>query len=122
LARPFGGQELIPTERFGAGGSTTVRGFKQNELTSRRGNAALILNQELRFPLAWWFSGASFIDAGNVYPSSRDFNPFKLRYSPGLGVRVQTPFVLIRFDVGFNPSRRAGEDPYRFSFGIGQAF
>jgi outer membrane protein assembly factor BamA len=122
LGRAFGEQQLINSEQFAAGGSTTVRGFKQNELTTDRGNAALILNQELRFPLAWWFSGAGFVDVGNIYPAASDFNPFKLRYAPGVGLRVQTPLILIRFDVGFNPSKRPGEEPNRFSFGIGQAF
>jgi outer membrane protein assembly complex protein YaeT len=124
LADTFDDEELIPSEQFAAGGSTTVRGFKQNELTQDHGNAVFILNQEMRFPLKGWVGGAAFLDAGNVYPLLTDSRPWKLRYSPGVGLRVQTPFVLIRFDVGFNPSVRlpSGEDRYRFSFGIGQAF
>jgi outer membrane protein assembly factor BamA len=62
------------------------------------------------------------MDAGNLYSSIKDFNPFRLRYSPGAGLRINTPPVLIRFDMGFNVLERPGEPRYRFSFGVGQAF
>jgi outer membrane protein insertion porin family len=82
----------------------------------------LVVNQELRFPLLWRFSGVTFMDAGNVYSRGRDFNPFRLRYSPGFGIRIETPLVLIRFDLGLNLFPRPGESGTRFSFGVGQAF
>src|SRR4030095_11118410 len=99
LAKVFHGQDLIPTERFRAGGGTTLRAFQQDQLGTS-GNALLVLNQELRFPLLWRFSGVGFIDAGNLYPKIGNFNPFRLRYSPGGGIRIQTPLVMIRFDLG----------------------
>jgi outer membrane protein assembly factor BamA/autotransporter translocation and assembly factor TamB len=122
VAKGFHGQELIPTEKFRAGGGTTLRAFQQDKLTAIPGDALFIVNQELRFPLFWRFSGVSFIDAGNVYSSITNFNPLRLRYSPGAGVRIQTPVVLIRFDMGLNVSPRIGEPRYRFAFGVGQAF
>jgi outer membrane protein assembly factor BamA len=121
LAKGFHGQELIPTERFRAGGGTTIRAFQQDKLATP-GEALFVVNQELRFPLFSWFSGAGFFDAGNVYPLISDFKPWKLRYSPGAGIRVQTPLALIRLDVGWNVAPRPGEPRYRFSFGVGQAF
>jgi outer membrane protein assembly factor BamA len=121
MAKGFHGQELIPTERFLAGGGTTLRGFQQDQLADP-GEGLFIINQELRFPLLWRFSGAGFFDVGNLYSTIKDFNPLKLRYSPGAGIRVDTPLVLIRFDLGFNVFERLGEPRYRFSFGIGQAF
>jgi outer membrane protein assembly factor BamA len=121
MAKGFQGQELIPTERFKAGGGTTLRAFQQDQLTTP-GNALFIVNQELRLPLFWRFSGVSFLDAGNVYSSISAFNPLRLRYSPGTGVRVQTPLVLIRLDLGWNVAPRPGEPRYRFTFGVGQAF
>jgi outer membrane protein assembly factor BamA/autotransporter translocation and assembly factor TamB len=122
VAKGFHGQQIaIADLQFLAGGGTTVRGFQQDKLANA-GDALFIVNQELRFPLLWRFSGAGFIDAGNVYARASDFNPLRLRYSPGAGIRLQTPLVLIRFDVGFNPSRRPGEPAYRFAFGVGQAF
>jgi outer membrane protein assembly factor BamA/autotransporter translocation and assembly factor TamB len=117
----FHGQELIPTEKFRAGGGTTLRAFQQDQLTDP-GNGLLVFNQELRFPMWWRFSGVGFLDAGNVYSSMRSFNPSRLRYSPGAGIRILTPLVLVRFDVGWNVAPLAGENRYRFAFGVGQAF
>ena len=119
------GDELDPTLQFNAGGGTTVRAFKQDGLTRMPGNYELILNQELRFPLLWKFSGVAFMDAGQTAARAQDF--FGLRYSPGVGIRIQTPFILLRTDLGINawPRPRPGEAPEaraRWTFGIGQAF
>ncbi len=99
--------ELDPTLQFKAGGGTTVRAFKQDELTPEPGNYELILNQELRFPLLWKFSGVAFMDAGQTAARAQDF--FSLRYSPGFGIRIQTPFILLRTDLGINAWPRPGE-------------
>ena len=120
FARPFKDQEMDPTLQFESGGGTTVRAFKQDELTREPGNYVLILNQEFRFPLFWKFSGVTFFDAGQVTNSTGRL--FNFRYGPGLGIRIQTPFVLLRTDLGINVSSRPGEAKARWAFGIGQAF
>src|SRR5262249_506117 len=81
LATGFREQELIPTEKFLAGGGTTLRAFQQDKLTEIPGDALFVVNQELRFPLLWRLSGVGFIDAGNFYSSTNNFNPLRLRYS-----------------------------------------
>src|SRR5678810_41197 len=88
------------TEQFKTGGGTTVRGFEQDKLgpldASRNpigGDAELILNTELRFPLYKFIDGVAFVDAGNVYPKLQDFSPFDLRGSYGFGLRVRTPYL-----------------------------
>jgi outer membrane protein assembly factor BamA len=86
------------------------------------GNALFITNQELRFPLYWRFSGVGFFDIGNVYERIGTTNLFRQRYSPGVGIRVETPFILLRMDVGLNLWPRTGEDRRRISWGIGHAF
>jgi outer membrane protein assembly factor BamA/autotransporter translocation and assembly factor TamB len=120
FVKPFEGQELDPTLQFEAGGGTTVRAFKQDELTTEPGNYVLILNHEFRFPLLWKFSGVTFIDAGQVTNESKDI--FHLRWGPGLGLRLNTPFIPLRTDIGINVDPRSGESRIRWSFGIGQAF
>ncbi len=129
LARGLGGQELIRTERFFAGGGTTLRGFAQNTLgptdffgDPAGGNAVVLLNQELRFPAYGIFDGVGFVDVGNVFPTVRDFSLGNLRKTVGAGVRIRTPYFLIRLDYGFKLDRRPGERVGSFFFSIGQAF
>ncbi|HEU4694092.1 MAG TPA: translocation/assembly module TamB domain-containing protein [Vicinamibacterales bacterium] len=131
LAWALGGsdQPVPRTERFYAGGSATMRGFAQNALgpigldrTPLGGEAMLVLNNELRVPLVSIVDGVAFVDIGNVYPTVRDFSFTDIRQSVGIGLRVRTPWVLLRGDYGFVIDPRPGEPSSRFYFSIGQAF
>jgi outer membrane protein assembly factor BamA len=128
LAGGLGGQTLIQSERFFAGGGTTIRGFGQDEVGPTQGgvpvggNALFILNNELRFPMKWIFDGVGFVDIGNVYGQIKDFNPFSVRKSAGFGIRIYTPYVMLRADYGIKLDRRTGESFGQFFFSIGQAF
>jgi outer membrane protein assembly complex protein YaeT len=121
---------LTFAEKFRTGGSTTMRGFVYNTVVPGEdalsiffgGDSVLILNEELRFPIHKWFSGATFVDIGNVYRNISDFNPTDLRYSAGLGMRIGTGSFLLRFDLGFNLDPEEDESRAVFHFGIGQAF
>ncbi len=128
LANGIGGD--VPTsERFYAGGSTTMRGFEQNAVgpvgvnnVPAGGNGVFILNNELRMPVARIIDGVVFLDVGNVYPTIKDFSFTDLRESAGVGLRLRTPWVLLRTDYGFVLDPRPGERRSRFYFSIGQAF
>ena len=123
-------EDLPPSERFFAGGGTTIRGFKKDELGPKDsitelplgGDAVFILNQELRFPIFKKFGGVVFLDLGNVYPKISDFDLFDIRKTAGFGLRLHTPFVLVRFDWGFKLDRKPGEALSQIFFSIGQAF
>ena len=128
LAKGFGG-DVPRSERFFAGGSTTLRGFEQNAVGTIGedgipvgGQAMFVLNNELRFPLVSIFDGVGFIDVGNVFPRVSDFSLTDLRETAGVGLRVRTPWFLIRGDYGFLLDLRDGERRSRFYFSIGQAF
>ena len=121
---------FVPTsERFFAGGSTTLRGFEQNAVgpigpngMPVGGDAMLVLNNEIRFPLIRMFDGVGFVDIGNVFQRASDFSFGELRKTAGAGLRVRTKWVLVRGDYGLVLDRRAGELKGRFYFSIGQAF
>jgi outer membrane protein assembly complex protein YaeT len=129
LAHALEGQELLPSERFFAGGENTIRGFAEDSvgpLTAlgrpTGGEGVFLFNHELRFPIISIFDGVSFLDMGNIYRRIGDFNPLDLRYSAGLGLRIRTPYVLLRADYGIKLDRREGEGRGAFFFSIGQAF
>ena len=82
----------------------------------------LVLNNEIRFPLVSIVDGVAFTDIGNVFPRLSDFSFSDLRKTVGTGVRLRTPWFLIRGDYGVLMNRREGEPRGRFYFSIGQAF
>jgi len=129
LAAGFGGSLLPETERFYAGGSTTLRGFEQNAVgpvgptgIPTGGQSLLVLNNELRFPLVSIVDGVGFVDIGGVFGRVRDFRIPDLRQSGGVGLRIRTPWFLVRGDYGIVLDPRPGEPRSRFYFSIGQAF
>jgi outer membrane protein assembly factor BamA len=129
LAAGLGGQDLVASERFFAGGGTTVRGFEQNTLgplgfdgAPDGGGGMLVINNELRFPMFSIFDGVGFLDMGNIYRRVSDMSLRDLRYSGGFGLRLRTPYFLLRLDYGVKLDRRPGESFGEFFFSIGQAF
>ncbi len=86
------------------------------------GDAVFMINNELRFPLISVFEGVGFLDVGNVYSRIDDIDLSKLREAAGLGLRVRTPYFLLRFDYGFKLDRAPAESRGEFFFSIGQSF
>jgi outer membrane protein assembly complex protein YaeT len=132
-------QDLIPaSERFFAGGDTTVRGFSLDRLGDARtisasgfptgGNGEIVLNAELRVGLLGTrVEAVGFVDAGNIFPRASDLSLSDLRPAVGFGGRYRSPVGPIRVDIGFNPDRRelvpgTLERPYVLHISLGQAF
>ncbi len=128
VVRPFGGQDLLSSERFFTGGARTVRGAPEEGLGPGDffgpigGEALLVLNQEVRFPLYRWVRGVAFVDAGNVFPRLEETSFGSLAGSGGFGVRVTTPFGILRGDYGRLWSPEPDQPAGRFTFGLGQTF
>ncbi len=124
----FGRDSLLLSDRFRAGGATSVRGYSEDGLGPRDatgfpngGERLLILNQEARFPLYRWAKGVLFVDAGNVYARHEDWNSLKVGY--GAGLRFDTPVGLLRVDVGWAKSSvTTSSRGAKWYFGFGHIF
>jgi outer membrane protein insertion porin family len=135
----FINQELPASERYFAGGDTTVRGWALDRLGSESvldangmsngGNGLLIFNGELRFP--FWrrksIGGAVFIDVGNVFAKVGDIELGQLRSGAGFGIRWRSPVGPLRLDFAWklHPITFANGQPenhFAWYVTIGQAF
>jgi outer membrane protein assembly factor BamA len=109
-------QDLPASERFFAGGDTTVRGFSLDRLGNEDtitptgfptgGNGEIVLNAELRVALVRSLAGALFLDAGNVFLHAGQITLTDLRPAAGFGLRYRSPVGPLRVDLGFNLDRR----------------
>jgi outer membrane protein assembly factor BamA len=114
-------EDLPASERFFAGGETTVRGFSLDRLGTeetitpsgfpRGGNGLIVLNAELRMSVWRALGAVVFLDAGNVFPRVGDMDLSELRSAAGFGLRYRSPVGPIRIDLGFNLDPRLIGDP-----------
>jgi translocation and assembly module TamA len=135
LAQGAGQYSLPPDQRFYAGGSGTVRGFRYQGVGPQFpdgnpiGGTAINAGQaEYRQRIGQSLGFAVFLDAGQV---SQNVNPLDstLRFGTGAGVRYYTPIGPIRFDLGLPINReRSPEtgkyvgDAFEIYIGLGQSF
>ncbi len=125
--QPYGGTKSLPiTERYFAGGSTTLRAFSLDEAGPEGGgNALAIINAEYRFPIPFLISdlgGAFFYDTGTTFPRLSDFNFGDFTHTAGFGFRYETPLGPIRVDFGFNLNRQPHESHSKVFFTLGHTF
>lgn len=108
---------VAPFERFEVGGNglpqnitlfgTTSIAQRGYNIYSGNGGDPIFnkFTMELRYPLSKnpqaTIYALMFMEAGNSYPSFKDYNPFKLNKSVGVGLRAFLPFFgLLGFDYG----------------------
>ena len=130
-------QDLPASERFFAGGDTSVRGFSLDRLGNDQtitqsgfptgGNVVIVLSAELRVTTLSPLQVVGFLDAGNVFLRAEDLDFTDLRPAAGAGLRYRSPVGPLRFDLGFNLDRRElvpGKLERRtvFHISLGQAF
>ncbi len=133
---------ISPFERFYLGGSgltgfaldgreiIALRGYDDQSLSPQTGAAYIAkYSAELRYPITLNPQATiyvlGFAEAGNSWSKAKDFNPFKVNRSAGVGVRVFLPmFGLLGFDYGWRlddvPSN-LGMQKGQFHFTIGAA-
>jgi len=142
--------KTYPNRQFFLGGVDTVRGYLQDSMVPQDlaeaiqdglvdntaavvqgGDSFMVLRGELRFPIFGDIGGGAFVDLGNTWidTGGRPFqsgglNPFELRPTAGLGLRINTPVGPIAFDYGILLLRRTYlnsiSEPFgSFHFSIG---
>ena len=151
VIRGYGHSDSVPiSERFFSGGAASFRGipqdlagpllrdedgeialvdeFGQPDPQGRPvplgGEAILLFNTEIRFPIYGFVGGVAFYDFGNVYERVRDLFRTAPTHSPGLGLHFKTPVGPVRFDVGYNPNPPAvsGFSSFVFHLTLGHPF
>ena len=134
---------VIPFERFFVGGdglgnysldgreSIALRGYPNQSLSSQDGGT--IYNKfslELRYPITLGQSAKiyalGFIEGGASFDNFRDYNPFTINRSAGLGLRIFMPaFGLLGIDFGHGFDALPGQtvkNGWETHFIIGQQF
>ena len=112
--------------------SVALRGYENNSLTPTglAGYAYTRLGLELRYPLMLESSTSiyalSFVEAGNAWHDIKNFNPFDLKRSAGVGVRIFLPMIgMMGIDWAYGFDKVFGSKQYggsQFHFILGQEF
>jgi outer membrane protein assembly factor BamA len=80
------------------------------------------LNLEVRQGVYKWIGAVLFADMGNVWKETEQVHIDDIRFSPGFGLRVNTPLGIFRCDYGINVKPRRDETSGKVVFSMGQAF
>ncbi|MDM8158832.1 outer membrane protein assembly factor BamA [Labilibaculum sp. K2S] len=113
-----------------------LRGYENGSLTPVSANGRRLganiyskFTAEVRYPLSLSQSATiyalAFAEAGNAYYDFEQFQPFNLKRSAGVGLRIFLPmFGLLGIDYGygFDEANQAGQNGGQFHFVIGQQF
>lgn len=125
----FYGREVIALRGY-TNGSLTPTVIKDNR-SIEVGNVYSKLTLELRYPISLnpqaTIYGLAFLESGRAWYSLKEFNPFRMPRSAGIGLRANLPmFGLLGIDWGYgfdNPVTGSSEDRgSQFHFVIGQQF
>ena len=138
--------DMPPDQRFYAGGSGTVRGYRYQSVGPEfpdgnpvGGTALSAINIEFRQRFGRSFGAALFADAGQV---GEKLSPFSdlihggrcgssaaaqgttncWAVGVGGGPRYYTPIGVLRFDIAVPTFRRPNDDRFEVYIGLGQAF
>ncbi|WP_245776278.1 outer membrane protein assembly factor [Pajaroellobacter abortibovis] len=97
--------------------------FAPCKVGMRGGNLMINPRAEVRALVLSPVELAMFVDTGNLWVNPQYVYamkaPFRLRVTPGVGIRIQTPLGPLVLDMGFNVDRRSYEEKYAVSFSFG---
>ena len=119
---------LPPDQRFYAGGSGTVRGYRYQSVgplfadgRPQGGSSVTAATVEYRQRFGESFGAVAFVDAGEVGNTSAPFTGTLLE-GAGVGARYYTSIGPIRLDVAVPLVRRHSDEIGEIYIGLGQAF
>jgi len=119
---------LPPDQRFYAGGSATVRGYRYQTLGPQfpdrlptGGTAISTGTVEVRQRILGNYGVVGFVDVGQVSSNGAPFTS-NWHAGAGIGARYYTSFGPIRIDVAVPLNKLPGGDTLEVYVGIGQAF
>jgi len=132
----FGGSTNVPPyENFFAGGSRTVRGYRDGELGPRDsygnpygGKFRTTAQMNMVIPMPIETDGKStraalFYDVGNVFAERNDFTVGQLRHTAGINFQWFTPFLgLLDLSYAFPLNEKPGDRIERFQINFGTGF
>lgn len=102
----MGGSGLTGVNQLGGREIIALRGYEDQSISSS-GSDPIIAKYtlELRYPISLnpqaTFYVTSFLEAGNTFPNLKNFNPFNVKRSAGVGIRVFLPmFGMLGLDYG----------------------
>ncbi|HQS82507.1 MAG TPA: outer membrane protein assembly factor BamA [Thiobacillus sp.] len=128
------GKPLPFFKNFYAGGTSSVRGFKNGTLGPRDvngyalgGDTRVVGNAELFFPLPGLKDDQSlrmsaFIDAGAAFGSDEQFAFEDLRYSAGVAILWVSPLGPLKFSLAQPIVKKDGDKTEVFQFTLGSTF
>ncbi len=126
---PYRSKGKVPDDQlFYLGGTTSVRGFDENQLLIDYDDDALggklmaSGNAEARIDLGLNFELSFFFDAGYLDDTSGDERSNKVRYSTGIGFRYVTPIGAVGLVYGHKLNPESYESSGRLHFSIGYTF
>ena len=102
----LGGSGLSGTNQLGGREIIALRGYEDQFLSSTGGDPIIAkYTLELRYPISLnpqaTFYAMTFLEAGNTFPSFAKFNPFNVKRTAGVGIRVFLPmFGMLGLDYG----------------------
>lgn len=125
----MGGSGLSGFQNFVAREIIALRGYPDNSLSAVTGDPIVArYTMELRYPITLNPQATIFVlgfaEAGNSYGNFKSFNPFQVKRSAGVGLRVFLPmFGLLGLDYGWGfdniNQSGAGNGKGQFHFTIG---
>lgn len=107
----MGGSGLTGVSQLGGREIIALRGYEDQAISSASSDPIIAkYTLELRYPISLnpqaTFYVTSFLEAGNTYPSVKNFNPFNVKRSAGIGIRVFLPmFGMLGLDYGLGFDR-----------------